>query len=100
MNRPAPRVVYSAAMTFPLRSLTAAMFLSLALLLTGCGSADIGEQCDTAGSVDECVDGAICTNDTANTCRAVCVEQADCPVDYSCNGVSGSSTKSCQPDAI
>ncbi len=100
MNPPAPGVVHSAAMIFPLRSLTASIFLSLALLLTGCGSADVGEECDTAGATDECVDGAICTNDATNVCRLVCEVQDDCPTNYSCNGVSGSSIKSCQPDVI
>lgn len=74
--------------------------LGLGLTLAACGSAEIGEECDTAGAADECVDGAICTNDDTNVCRAVCEVQEDCPVNYACNGVSGSSTKSCQPDAI
>jgi len=74
--------------------------LALGSMSLGCGGADIGEQCDTAGSADECVDNAICTNeaDGVNRCRQTCREQADCPAATSCNGVSGSSTKSCQPD--
>jgi len=73
------------------------MLLSLAL--GACGGADIGEACDTAGSADECVGGAICTNEAdGNYCRETCADTADCPAMHSCNGVSGSSTKSCQPD--
>jgi hypothetical protein len=43
---------------------------------------------------------AICTNDDGDTafCRQICDEHEDCPTGESCNGVSGSSTKSCQPD--
>lgn len=73
-------------------------FCSLALLV-GCASAEIGEECDTAGATDECVDGAICTNqaDGAKMCRKTCKEDADCGSTEACNGISGSTTKSCQP---
>lgn len=87
-------------MTASIKNTVSSLLLVLGLFVTGCGSAEIGEECDTSGSVDECVDGAICTNDATNVCRLVCEVQEDCPVDYTCNGVSGSSTKSCQPDAI
>jgi hypothetical protein len=73
----------------------------LALLAAGCGGAEIGEDCDTAGSADECVDGAICTNESSGggaVCRETCDAHEDCPDGHSCNGVSGSSQKSCQPD--
>lgn len=88
-------------MIFSLRTLSSILVLGVGLLFAGCGSSDIGESCDTAGSLDECVDGALCTNEAGgNVCRLVCIDHADCPVNYSCNGVSGSSTKSCQPDPI
>ena len=66
----------------------------------GCGAADLGEQCDTSNSTDECVDGAVCTNeaDGVNRCRKLCTTMADCPAMTSCNGISGGSNKSCQPD--
>lgn len=88
------------AMTSPLRTLLTTLVLALALV--GCGSSDIGEACDTGGSVDECVDGAICTNESgdSNTCRKICDTTDDCPANFTCNGVTGGSTKSCQPDAI
>jgi len=74
---------------------------ALTLALAGCGGAEIGETCDTGGSADECVDGAICTNESdGNVCRLICEMQEDCPMNYSCNGVTGGSTKSCQPDSI
>lgn len=63
-----------------------------------CGGADVGEECDTPGSTDECVDGAICTNSSAgNFCREICDTDADCPMGLGCNGISGTSIKSCQP---
>lgn len=72
--------------------------LALALVALGC-SADVGASCDTPGSLDECVDGAVCTNESggANTCRLLCADDADCPVGHNCNGLTGTQIKSCQP---
>jgi hypothetical protein len=70
-------------------------------LVSGCGSAEIGEECDDVGESDECEDGAICTNEASGgVCRAVCNETTDCPSNHTCNGVSGTSVKSCQPDEV
>ena len=80
----------------------ASLFVSTAasaLLIVGCGHADVGEECDEPGSSDECVDGAICTNEGEGAvCRMECTKQEDCPTGEACNGVSGTDTKSCQPD--
>jgi hypothetical protein len=83
-----------------LRPLLTALIFAAALV--GCGSPEIGEACDTGGSLDECVDNAVCTNESgdANTCRLICDTHDDCPANFSCNGVTGGSTKSCQPDAL
>ena len=79
-----------------------ASLLNTCLLLTlwlGCGGAELGESCDDHGSTDECVDDAVCTNeDDGAACRALCAEQANCPDGYTCNGISNTSQKSCQPD--
>ena len=73
----------------------------LSSLLAGCGSAKIGEQCDDIGESDECEDGAICTNEASGgICRAICTETVDCPASHTCNGVSGTNVKSCQPDVL
>jgi hypothetical protein len=74
--------------------------LLLLALAAGCGGTDIGESCDDTGSADECVDDAICTNeeDDRSRCRMLCEEHEDCPASHSCNGISNSSLKSCQPD--
>lgn len=73
----------------------------LFVALAACGGADIGEECDSSGSTDECVDGAVCTNEaTQNTCRKLCDTQDDCPDGTSCNGISNGNLKSCQPDAL
>ncbi len=68
----------------------------------GCGRAEIAEDCVTSSSTDECVEGAVCTNEENgnNRCRKSCVKQADCPEGTSCNGISGSSNKSCQPSSL
>ena len=75
--------------------------LAIALLMFACASeGDVGDTCGTAGkTTDQCVAGAICTNGTgaSNSCRKICTEQKDCATNEACNGVSGSSTKSCQP---
>ena len=74
--------------------------LVLVLILACGGRGDIGESCKTGGSTDECVAGSICskTLSGAQTCQKVCVDQKDCPTGTTCNGVTGSSTKSCRPD--
>lgn len=76
----------------------AVMALSIAAL-AGCASAEIGDTCDTSGSTDECVDGAMCTqlSDGNNVCRKTCTDDTSCGADEQCNGVSGSSKKTCQP---
>ena len=75
------------------------VLLSLALGLAGCGAAELGDECDDSGDSDECEDGAICTNEGERAvCRALCKEQEDCPSGQSCNGVSDTNLKSCQPD--
>lgn len=78
-----------------------ALLLCVTLGLLGCGASEIGEECDTPNDVDECVDGAVCTNeaDGVNRCRKECRDMPDCPTGTSCNGISGGSRKSCQPDA-
>ena len=73
----------------------------LLILSFACGSAsEIGESCETAGSQDECVKNAICTNDSGDVlaCQQSCEEKEECPAGYNCNGISGSNLKSCQLD--
>jgi hypothetical protein len=75
------------------------LFLLAVCALPGCGAADVGEECDEAGETDECEDGAVCTNEgDGAVCRALCKEQEDCASGESCNGVSDTNLKSCQPD--
>lgn len=71
---------------------------AMMLLCTGCASAELGESCEKPGSADECVDGAICTNDgDANVCRKACGDDSECESGEQCNGITGTNTKSCQP---
>ncbi len=75
--------------------------LLLSLALVGCASAEIGDECDTPGDADACVDGAICTNSSdGNVCRKSCTNDDACGADEECNGISGSTTKSCQPKKV
>ncbi len=66
---------------------------------TACGKSGVGEACSKPGDTGECVDNAICTKDSSSVvCRKLCKEQADCGPNESCNGVSGTNVKSCQPE--
>ena len=73
-----------------------------ALGLFGCGHSEIGEECETAGATDECVDSAVCTNGSTGVpvCRKICTEQEDCATTENCNGISGTNMKSCQPSIV
>lgn len=84
-----------------LKFLSMALVLGAAGLLTAAcgGEGEVGESCDTSGSEDECVEGAICDSGDgdAAVCLALCDVQEDCAADEDCNGVSGSSLKACHP---
>lgn len=85
--------------------------VSLALALTACGAGNVGEACERPGSVEGCVEGAVCATDESTvegeptdpvwetyTCRAVCDVQADCGPGEECRGVTGGAMVSaCQP---
>ncbi len=72
--------------------------LGLLAVFSCSGKADLGEECDTAGSTDDCVDGTICTNDSGGLrCRRMCNDDLQCTSLEACNGVSGTNIKSCQP---
>lgn len=55
--------------------------------------------CLQEGSTDECPQGTICAQVTPGTryCAVICTEQSHCRDFYSCNGITASSTKACQP---
>jgi len=86
---------------FTLTIIKTALFIGIISLSLACGSeAEIGESCETSGSQDECVENAICTNDSGEVlaCQQSCEEKEDCSTGYNCNGISGTSLKSCQLD--
>jgi hypothetical protein len=82
-----------------LRTLLVSAMLLLSLALFACGT-EVGGKCDVPGS-DECVDGAMCTNesDDSATCLPICEEHEDCDEGESCRGVSNTSINTCQPDS-
>ncbi len=79
----------------------ALLFVSALIGLASCGGGpgDVGDFCSTPGSQEECIDGAVCDKleDGDIQCLLVCVDQADCPDDFNCEGTSGTSVKSCHP---
>lgn len=91
-------------------SLLASLVL-VALSITACGGAgNVGESCERPGSIDDCVDGAICATDEAQegdssdpvwesyTCRVTCTTTDECEVGQECRGVTGAfSVRACQP---
>jgi hypothetical protein len=62
------------------------------------------KDCTTAGSTDECPEGAVCDEVTGAQvyCVQICQTSADCPDTLDCNGVSSSNLKACKPkgDAV
>ncbi len=77
-----------------------ALTLFVVALLSGCASEGAaGDACDKAGVTDGCESGTICANDSngLNYCRKTCTDQAQCTATESCSGITGTSTKACQP---
>ncbi|MBM4356911.1 MAG: hypothetical protein FJ096_02270 [Deltaproteobacteria bacterium] len=81
------------------RSLALALGSLLAFAACSDGT-PIGEPCDAPGTTDECVDGAVCTNESSserNLCRLLCDDQEDWPDGYQCSGITNGNLKSCKP---
>jgi hypothetical protein len=62
---------------------------------------DPGEACDVPGGTrDVCDDGHVCAkpSDKSNAivCMPICFEGKQCPKDYDCKGVDGTSLKACR----
>lgn len=91
-----------------LKSLRGVFFFVLAALGTlSCGSdGELGETCDTRGSTEQCAVDLVCTRDEKLTgnetpvCLKQCDDQSQCAADEDCNGVSNTSTKSCQKKSL
>lgn len=84
------------------RLLLAMGVVAFGLGLVGCGGeAAQGEECGEEGITEgECEEGSICGKPDDGEileCLKICDEQADCPSDQECNGVSGSDLKGCRP---
>ncbi len=79
-----------------MRTIALAVLMLALTSLAACGPAEIGEECESTGSTDECVEGAICdTEDDAAVCLELCEEDVDCGSGYQCTGVSGGNRKAC-----
>jgi hypothetical protein len=77
--------------------------LALVLIATAaCSSeSDPGEACDRPGGTsDVCSEGTVCGKPTSKSenfvCVFICDENKQCPKDYDCNGVEGTSIKGCR----
>jgi len=75
---------------------------ALMTLLLACSSeSDPGEACDRPGGTkDVCVSGTVCGKPsdkaTQPVCIAICSQDSDCPKDWDCKGVDGTSIKGCR----
>jgi hypothetical protein len=60
--------------------------------------AAIGEACSYEGHQAQCVPNAICGKDVDGgiECLQICDDASDCPNNWDCNGVEGSSLKGCR----
>jgi hypothetical protein len=81
-----------------LRNFVVATMCLLALgVVSGCGKADPGEQCD---SHSDCDDGLVCGkpyNDAAGfACLYICRDDKDCPAGSECKGVEATDVKGCR----
>jgi hypothetical protein len=68
-------------------------------LIPACSSAGkIGETCDKEGSTTVCESNAACGKnpDGKLVCQKLCTDQAQCAATESCNGLTGSSLKTCR----
>ena len=80
----------------------AAAVLALFALMTACnGESEAGEACDAPGAtVDVCEPGTVCGRPSSKTDALVCIftcsDGKDCPRDYDCKGVEGTSIKGCR----
>jgi hypothetical protein len=84
------------------RAFALCLFVTSAALASCGGPGEIGDTCSTPGSREECIDDAVCEKlqEGDLQCLLVCVDQADCPEDFDCNGTSGTNIKSCHPQTI
>lgn len=79
-----------------------AAVLAVLALVTACSSEGApGEDCDVPGAtVDVCEPGTVCGRPNENTnalvCIYTCADDKDCPRDYKCKGVEGTSIKGCR----
>jgi hypothetical protein len=85
-----------------LRVTIVAAWVGGGLAAVGCGGeGELGEECGEEGIEEgECAEGLICgkpDDGSVLECLTICEEQADCPSDEECNGVSGSDRKACRP---
>jgi hypothetical protein len=71
-------------------------------LAPACSSeSDPFEDCDVPGGTrDVCSAGTVCGKPTDKSggfaCIPICVDDKDCPKDYDCKGVDGTSLKGCR----
>jgi hypothetical protein len=73
--------------------------LFIVALFPACSSAaKVGETCDKEGATEGCESNAACGKNPngALVCQRLCTDQAQCAATESCNGLTGSSLKTCR----
>jgi hypothetical protein len=81
------------------RSLRWLLGVTALVVLSACGKAALGEECDEVGSTSPCEDGLVCDtlsqSSDATACLKVCDDDSDCAATQSCTGVSKGNLKAC-----
>lgn len=77
-------------------------FFCVCVVTAACDSeSEPGETCDVPGGTrDVCVPGTVCgkpdNGPSPLVCLFICDNDKDCPRDYACKGVEGTSLKGCR----
>jgi hypothetical protein len=83
------------------RSMKWLLGVTALVVLSACGKAALGEECDEVGSTSPCEDGLVCDtlsqSSGAAACLTLCDDDTDCASTQSCTGVSKGNLKACHP---
>lgn len=84
-----------------------------ALFLLACGPGEVGDECQGGSGMNDCVDGALCTqmpaedleppstpNNLQYFCRTTCDSDLTCEAGFNCLRAEGTMFSTCQPNGM